>query len=264
MSAPPHADPGRGVFETTLVLEGRPVELEAHLERISASLATLYDAELPAGLREAVLERARALRIGRLRFAIAPTATGPKIAIDAEEIDPAVVFPTAARAVHLRRTTVVGGLGEHKWADRHLLERTEARSLGELPLLVDGDGAVLEAARGSVFTARGGSLRTPPTDGRILLSIARRQVIEVASAAGVEVEEVPLTRGDLLRADEVFLAGSLRGVEPVGAVDGRALPEAGEITRRVGDDLRRRWWWAPAAAPAAAVAGGRPGDPPGR
>src|SRR3954447_11852769 len=38
MPPSPHADPDRGVFETMLVLEGRPVELDAHLERLAASL----------------------------------------------------------------------------------------------------------------------------------------------------------------------------------------------------------------------------------
>lgn len=264
MSAPPHADPGRGVFETMLVLEGRPVELEAHLERIGASLATLYGASPPRDMREQVLARARPLSTGRLRLDVEPAGHGLTVAIDASEVDPAIAFPTAERAVRLRRTTVAGGLGEHKWSDRRLLKRAAAEAPGELPLLLDVDGAVLEAARGSVFAARDGGLRTPPTDGRILLSIARRQAIEAAIAVGIAVDEAPLTRGDLMRADEVFLAGSLRGIEPAGAVDGRALPEPGEVTRRVGDELRRRWWRAPAAAPVAAVAGGRPGDPPGR
>ena len=263
MSAPPHADPGRGVFETTLVLEGRPVELEAHLARIEASLAALYGASAPDELREAVLERARALRTGRLRFAVAPGAAGLETAIDAEEIDPGIVFPGAERAANLSAVIVAGGLGEHKWADRRLLDRAAGRRPGTLSLLLDVDGSVLEAARGSVFAVREGSLRTPPTDGRILLSIARRQAIEVATAAGVEVEETRLTRADLLTADEVFLAGSLRGIEPVGALDGRALPGPSELTRLVGDSLRRRWFQAAAAAPVAAAAAGRPGGPPG-
>src|SRR4051812_42501775 len=54
----PHADPGRGVFETMLVLEGRPVELDAHLERLAASLDALFEAELPGDARRLVLDRA--------------------------------------------------------------------------------------------------------------------------------------------------------------------------------------------------------------
>lgn len=264
MSAAPHADPGRGVFETTLVLYGRPVELEAHLARLATSLAALYDAGPPDDLRAAVLERARPLGTGRLRFAVALARGEPEIAIEAKEIDPTIVFPGRERAARLRTTTVAGGLGEHKWIDRRLLERAAASFPGELPLLLDADGTVLEAARGSVFAVRDGSLRTPPTDGRILLSIARGQAIEVAAAAGVEVAEGRLTRADLLRADEVFLAGSLRGIEPAGALDGRALPGPGELTRLVADSLRRRWFQGAAAAPVAAVAGGRPDGRPER
>src|SRR5262249_31105047 len=149
--------------------EGRPVELDAHLERIDISVATLYGAASPPGLREQILARARPLRTGRLRFTVEPKPGGPATAIDASEVDPAIVFPEWDQAVGLRRTTVADGLGEHKWADRRLLERAAGRAPHALPLLVDVDGSVLEAARGSVFAVRDGGLRTPPTDGRILL-----------------------------------------------------------------------------------------------
>jgi branched-subunit amino acid aminotransferase/4-amino-4-deoxychorismate lyase len=35
-------DPQQGVFETLLVLNGRPIELDAHLARLEASLKALF------------------------------------------------------------------------------------------------------------------------------------------------------------------------------------------------------------------------------
>ncbi len=35
-------DPRKGVFETLLVLDGRPVEWDAHMARLRASLSALY------------------------------------------------------------------------------------------------------------------------------------------------------------------------------------------------------------------------------
>jgi para-aminobenzoate synthetase/4-amino-4-deoxychorismate lyase len=276
MSALPHADPGRGVFETMLVIAGRAVELDAHLGRLSTSVEALYAGAVPPRARAMVLDRAAEIEHGKLRLTVVPRArladreigepsaaiADPALEITAEEVDVGAVFPSAERGATLRSTIVAGGLGEHKWADRDLLERVAAASPGELPLLLDADGAVLEASRASVFLVEDEQLLTPPTDGRILPSIARRQVIEVARAEGIETSEERLALADL-RACEVFLTGSVRGVEPVRSLDGAELAPPGGLSGRVAAGLRRRWR-VPAAAPAAAVAGGRPGGPPGR
>ncbi len=260
MSAPPYADPGWGVFETMLVLAGRVVELDAHIARLSAGVATLYGRDLPVGARTLVLDRAGEVEHGKLRLSFAPPAGA--LRVDAEEVDPAAVFPGPERGIGLRPATVDGGLGEHKWVDRRLLDQIAAPlSHGELPLLLDSDGSVLEASRASVFAIVGERLLTPPTDGRILPSIARAQALEAATAAGIEVREQRLTVDDL-RAAEVFLTGSVRGVEPVKAIDGTALPPVGAISARIAAGLRSRWL-GPAAEPVAVGAAGRRDDPPG-
>jgi para-aminobenzoate synthetase/4-amino-4-deoxychorismate lyase len=256
MSATPHADPGRGVFETMLVLAGRPVELDAHLERIAASLAALYGSPLPDEARSAVLERARNVKHGKLRLTARPDRDRIELRMRTDAIDEASVFPGHGRGTALRSFVVENGLGDHKWADRRLLEAaTVAAPAGEMPLLVDARGATLEAARGSVFAIRRDSLVTPPIDGRILPSIARRQAIEVAAAEGIGVRETRLSLGDL-REGEVFLAGSVRGIEPVCTLDGVELRPPGEISERIADGLRGRWR-VPAAEPVAAAAAGR-------
>jgi para-aminobenzoate synthetase/4-amino-4-deoxychorismate lyase len=264
MSAFPHADPGWGVFETMLVLAGRPVELDAHIERLSTSVGALYGSALPAKARALVADSAREIEHGKLRLTAVPTHGEPALEVTASEIDRRSIFPAADRGATLRSTVVAGGLGEHKWADRRLLDRAAAATPSDdLPLLLDADGAVLEASRASVFVVRAGRLATPPADGRILPSIARQQAIEVAAAEGIATSEERLTMADLL-AGEVFLTGSVRGVEPVLALDGVGLAPPGEVSARVAAGLRARWLRAPAAEPVAAAAGGRRAGRPGR
>lgn len=258
-------DPSKGVFETLLVLDGHPVELEAHLERLAASLKALYGAELPRGADASTRERAGEVQHGKLRLTVTPGSGGGRLTvkITTTEVETARVFPAPERAVALRSIVVKGGLGAHKWADRRLLERADADSPAELPLLLDADGAALEASRGSVFSSGEGYLATPPTDGRILPSIARRQALEVARAEGIAVREEKLTLDDLLRGG-LFLAGSVRGVEPVRLLDGVDLPLPGEISARIAAGLRRRWLPVPQGESVAVVAGGRrAGQPAG-
>ncbi len=255
-----------------LVVAGRVVELDAHIARLSTSVTTLYGSDLPAEARALAIERAGAIKHGKLRLTFVPATEGattgapsrPELRVATEEVEPAAVFPGPERSVALRSTTVEGGLGEHKWVDRRLLDRAAAKLLhAELPLLLDVDGSVLEASRASAFAIVGERVMTPPTDGRILPSIARAQAIEAAIAEGIEIHEERLTPADL-RAAEVFLTGSVRGVEPVKAIDGTALAPPGEISARIAAGLRSRWLREPAAEPVAAGATARRVGPPGR
>jgi para-aminobenzoate synthetase/4-amino-4-deoxychorismate lyase len=246
-----------------LVLDGRPVELDAHLERLAASVAALFGAELPNDAHEVVLDRARGVRHGKLRLTVAPEEGRLEAEVETTEIEPAQVFPSPERGVALRSFVVAGGLGAHKWADRRLLERAAAAGPGELPLLLDTDGSALEASRGSLFSAGKGWLATPPADGRILPGITRLQALEVARAEGIEVREERLTVDDLRRG-EVFLAGSVRGVEPVRFLDGVELSSRGETSARIAAGLRRRWLRVPQGESVAVVAGGRRAGPPAR
>jgi branched-subunit amino acid aminotransferase/4-amino-4-deoxychorismate lyase len=236
--SPARPDPRLGVFETMLVLAGRPVELEAHLARLAASIGTLFGAGLPPRAAALVEERARDLRLGRLRLELVPGEAGLRCQVQAEEIDAGVPFPDEDRGVALHSIRIEGGLGAHKWVDRSLLPTAEAVSA---PLLVEPDGEVLEAGWANVFAAQAGSLLTPAADGRILPGIARRGLIDEARAAGLEVTERALAAEELLMADEVFLTGSLRGVEVAHSLDGAPLGNDRAVSRQVAELLRRRW-----------------------
>jgi para-aminobenzoate synthetase / 4-amino-4-deoxychorismate lyase len=245
-----------------LVLAGRVVELDAHIGRLTTSVEALYGNALPGQARAQVVDRAKEIEYGKLRLTVAPIRRSMRLDVTTSEVDPDSVFPTVERGASLRSHVVAGGLGEHKWADRDLLERIATDSPDELPLLLDADGTVLEASRASVFAIDGERLLTPPTDGRILPSIARQQAIEVAAREGIETGEERLTLDDL-RSAEVFLTGSVRGVEPARLLDGTALVPPGEISGRLAAGLRRRWM-VPAGEPAAAVAAAPPSGPPER
>jgi para-aminobenzoate synthetase / 4-amino-4-deoxychorismate lyase len=263
VAEPMRPDPQSGVFETMLVVDGSPVELDAHLERMGASLEALFGAGTPPVAAELVFEQARSIPLGRLRLTVSPDRDGRlRAEVATAEMGPALVFPSAELATALRSHVVQDGLGAHKWADRRLLEGLEAtQPTGSVPLLIDGDGSVLEASRANVFAVRGGTLLTPPADGRILPGIARRGAIEVAAEEGIEVREEAMGLAVLLQAEEVFLTGSVRGVEFVSSVDGAATAPGGEVSERIVAGLRRRWLGAtePGAAPAPAAA-----PPPGR
>jgi para-aminobenzoate synthetase/4-amino-4-deoxychorismate lyase len=192
----PRPDPARGVFATLLIAGGRAVALEAQLARLAGSLDALYGRTVP-DLGERIAAAARELGDGRLRVDV--TADGIVTLVCGP--------PPATGAVVLHPWTLPGGLGPHKWRDRRLVDALTAASGGAVPLLVDADGAVLEASWANVF-ARGadGVLCTPPADGRILPGIRRAALLAEGAV------EAKLTFEDLAAASELILTSALRAV----------------------------------------------------
>ncbi|MGA2926863.1 MAG: aminotransferase class IV [Solirubrobacteraceae bacterium] len=236
-------DRTEGVFETLLIVDGLPIELEPHLDRLRASVQELFGSELPADTRELVLERAASLALSRLRLTVAP---GPddvlRRDIATAIVDRATLFPAWERAIVLRPFVVPGGLGAHKWADRAALARMESSvAEGCLPLLLDAGGEVLEASRANVFAVEGEVLITPPADGRVLPGVARARAIDAAGSLGIGVREEVLTVDRLLAAGEAFLTGSVRGVEPVRCVDDAEFEPPGDAVGAIAAAMKRNW-----------------------
>ena len=252
MAAHWRPDPAKGVFETLLVLDGRPVELEAHLARLESSLAVLYPGRTRPTLDVPVFDRfcggsTSGASTEALRIEVAP-GVGGKLTTTTERRTASGHFATenggqsSTEGISLAGVSLAGGLGAHKWVDRSFVEQAQAGLPdGALPLIVDEGGAVLEASRANVFAVHGGCLLTPSLDGRVLPGVTRMRVLRSAETLGIEAREGSLFRDDLLTADEVFLSGSVRGIEPAGSLDGDPLPGGGPIAERLAAELRRAW-----------------------
>jgi para-aminobenzoate synthetase / 4-amino-4-deoxychorismate lyase len=199
-------DPALGVFETILVRGGVPVDLRAHLARLERSVSTLYGMELPDDLRTRVLAAAAGAPLQRIRI----VARSDRVELDSEPLaaepapEPVVVAPAV----------LPGGLGAHKWRDRRLVEELAER-VDAVPLIVDLDGDVLEAAYANVFVVEGTHLVTPPLDGRQLPGTVRARVLALHPA-----REERLTLDRIAGADELLLASSIRGIHPARLPDG--------------------------------------------
>ncbi|HST39709.1 MAG TPA: aminotransferase class IV [Conexibacter sp.] len=245
MSRPLQPERAQGVFSTLLVVAGVPQEFDAHLARMHASLRELYDLALPPAAVDEALALARPLALARLRVAVAPGAGGEAVVtLSATAIEREIVLPGRERALELRSVSVADWQGAHKWVDRRLLESLDAAVAPAGALLLDAaDGAVLETTRANIFAVGAdGVLRTPPADGAILPGINRALLLSLARELGFDAREERLALADLAGARELFTSGSVRGVEPVGALDGTALDGPGEVAVALAGALGRRWF----------------------
>ena len=197
----PRPDPAAGVFETVLVRDGAPVALDAHLARLAASCAALGYGSLPAETAARAVALAAKERSARLRITVVP---GEEIAAELAPV------PERAEPVAIAEVTVPGGIGAHKWNDRRLIDALTAHVGPAVPLLVDLDGYVLEAAWANVFVADAdGAMTTPPLDGRILPGVTRARIL-----AGQPVVERAIHLDELLAADTILLSSALAGLIP--------------------------------------------------
>lgn len=120
----------------------------------------------------------------------------------------------------------------------NILAKMEGNLAGCLEaLMLNHKGEIAECSADNVFLAKAGILRTPPIDAGILEGITRNTVIGLAKDAGIEVQEVALTRHDVFTADECFLTGTGAEIIPATKCDGRVIGtgKPGPITRRLRD-----------------------------
>jgi para-aminobenzoate synthetase/4-amino-4-deoxychorismate lyase len=195
-------DPSGGVFETLLAQDGRPQWLAAHLQRLSASVARLYGQRLQPDLAGTV--SAAGMGMVRSRIRVLVTADGA-VAVEASPEPTPATNPPALR---LAPWLLPGGLGTHKWIDRRLLTALGEAEPATVPLLIDGDGTVLEAGWANVWIAEDRRWITPPADGRILPGVTRAALL-ANPAADTRVEPFSLER--MQRADAIFLTSSVSG-----------------------------------------------------
>jgi branched-chain amino acid aminotransferase len=136
-----------------------------------------------------------------------------------------------------------------------MLARRDAVRRGfDLGVMLDTHGRLAEGSVESVFIVKDGTLFTPPL-GLILSSISRRSLIEAAPAMGIKIVERPISREELLGADEIFTSSTSRRVTPVYRIEERSLGEVpGPVSRKIslfmdsvlaGKEERFRHWLYP-------------------
>ncbi|MEH3054787.1 MAG: bifunctional anthranilate synthase component I family protein/class IV aminotransferase [Patulibacter minatonensis] len=202
-------DPAAGVIETLAIRRGVPQRLDRHLARLQGSATALGLAFDESDLRRRlqVVLAETAPREARLRIELVAGAAPFVEVVPFSTTDPAGVL--------LAPVVVPGGLGPHKWRDRSLLAAVAADlPAGATALLLDADGAVLEAAWANLWWEDGGALCTPNAGPRILAGITRDALLAVAPDARL-VEPPPIAA---LAARPLMLS-SARGLTPARLAD---------------------------------------------
>jgi 4-amino-4-deoxychorismate lyase len=242
---------GDGIFETVLVVDGKPRELDLHLNRLARSARLL---ELPAPDRAAWEARVQQV-IDRWSW-----PDSPEMALKlvyTRGVDGGDGTPTGfalgieiARKVRDQRRDGVAAVVLERGIDAGLAERAPwlllgAKSLSYAINMAAGreaarrgadeviftatDGVVLEGPTSNLILVKGRTLRTPPPNIGILPGTTQAGLFRAAERAGWSVKVESVNIDELPDADGVFLASSVRKITRVHTLDRTKLPDSSAL-----------------------------------
>lgn len=241
---------GDGVFETVKVANGVPFALSRHLARLARSAAGLGLAEpdldhIRAGAL-AVVEASGRPQLARMRI----TVTGGIAPLGSERggspLTSIVALGEMKAATPTCDVTTVpwprnergalSGLKTTSYGENVRALAYAAERGGSEAVFANTAGNLCEGTGTNVFMVVGGRLLTPPLSAGCLAGVTRALVIEWSGAAE---EDVPLSA--LAGAEEAFLSGTTRDVQPIRSVDGQALRAApGPVTKKAAEVFAMR------------------------
>jgi branched-chain amino acid aminotransferase len=237
---------GDGVFETIKIAAGVPFAMTRHLKRLRRSALGLGLAEpdleaIKAGAL-AVVAASEPPPLARMRI----TFTAGKAPLGSERgNDPSTTSIVAMAAQPFPAPSVDVVVVPWPRNERGALSGLKTTSYGENvralayanerggseAIFGNTVGQLCEGTGTNVFVVKGGRLLTPPLPSGCLAGVTRALVIEWA---GAEEEELPLEA--LAEADEAFLSGTTRDVQPIRNVNGNPLPAApGPVTKKAAE-----------------------------
>ncbi len=247
---------GDGVFEGIRIYSGTVFRLREHIERLYESARHIL-LEIPLGreqMTQAVLDtvKANAKQDGYIRLVITrgPGTLGldphkcshPQVIIIVDDIS---MYPAESYEKGLRVVTA-SIIRNHPNALNprikslnylnNILAKIEADRAGcQEAIMLNHIGEVAECTADNIFLVKHGNLRTPHLAAGILEGVTRNLVIELARAAKIPVQEMALTRHDVLSAEECFLTGTGAEIAPIVECDGRTIGNGkpGPITRQL-------------------------------
>ena len=243
-----------GVYEVCAVHNARPVDEEAHLDRLERSLAEL-DIAAPMSRAAMKIVVRETLARNRIRNGIIymqvtrgvasrehnyPAGLKPVLVVTARHSDP------ARRASVLRAGISVITVPDQRWARcdiksisllPNVLARQAAKERGvQEAWQVDADGMVTEGAATNAWIVDStGVLRTRPADGGILNGIVRQTIIELLDELGMTFEERAFSVEEALSARECFSTASTLAVFPVVNIDGQNISDGkpGAVSQQI-------------------------------
>ena len=229
---------GDGVYDVATVLNGQLLDAEFHLARLGRSCAAIaltnphtvaewtdmmHELLRQTGVAEGLVYLQVTRGIAERDFAF-PRDTPPTAFAYART--KALLDDPNVKGVHVVTTPDI------RWARRDIkatsllapvLAKQYAKEQGAFEAFMHMDGIITEGGSSNAFMVRNRTVITQPLTHTILAGVTRHIILDIAEAAGFEVEERGFSIEEALSADELFLSSATTFVLPVIQLDGKTI-----------------------------------------
>ena len=230
---------GDGVYEVSAVLDGRLIDVEAHLARLERSCGEIGLA-LPWSRQELIdihreLIARNDLREGGVYLQVTRGAADRDFAFPANASPTLVMFTQArnmANAPAAKTGIKVIGTPDLRWSRRDIksvnllapvLAKQAAAEAGVQEAWMVEDGLVTEGASSTAWIVSGHSLISRPLSQKVLPGITRAAVLAFVAESGFAFDQRAFTLAEALAADEAFITSATSFVMPVVSIDGQTI-----------------------------------------
>lgn len=227
-----------GVYEVIPVFSGNPFRLKEHMERLRNSLDGIslqldYDRKKWQSLIDQLLALNRVTGDSSIYIQVTRGVAERNHFYQAGSTPTVFIY-----CKPLQETDVSRGVGavlheDIRWEYCHIkavallpnvmLKQYAREKDGSIEAILYRDGYITEGAASNVFTVTGDTVSTPPKSNRLLPGITRDLVVELISESLYQCREVPVSKAELLQADEIWITSSTLGIAPVVRLDGRPV-----------------------------------------
>jgi len=246
---------GDAVWEGLRLYHGRIFRLDEHLARLRRSAQALAFAQIPSD-EEIIAEIRRTLAANNMTDNVHVRLTltrgvkitsgmdprlnqsGPTLIVLPEHKAPVYDAGGITLITSSVRRTAPDSLDpkiHHNNLLTSILAKIEANAAGaDDAVMLDQHGFVAETNATHIFLVSGGVVRTPTT-AACPEGITRQVVLDLAVSAGLVTETGDYSLTQLYCADEMFVTGTMGGLTPVLALDGRTIGDGkpGPVTARL-------------------------------
>ena len=234
---------GFGLFETLRVSRGRPLYIEDHLRRMLGSIADLdKDGDNPFTIGQLLIMVDSAFENYRDGEGVLKIiAYRKETAWDTVLITRPYPYSEEdyRRGFSLREARCARSAGSlllrHKTMNylENYLERAEAKRLGfDDAYFVNTEQVVTECTASNIFVVSGREFLTSPVEAGLLPGTMRARLLSIAPELGIRIQEQPISKEMLIKADKIILTNALIGAMPVRRI--------GDISYAIDNDLIKR------------------------
>jgi branched-chain amino acid aminotransferase len=224
-------EPGTGhIYEVIRILEGVPVFLEDHLERMHESLALVGQISIKSTeeVRNLIslLIKSNGTKNGNVKFVVGESLPDGILLymIPHSYPDEAMYENGIATAVlKLERTNPNAKIVNTSYKEI-VAEFIKDKRVYEA-LLVNREGCITEGSRSNVFFVASDTLMTPPLKD-VLGGITRKKIIDIAKSAGIPFRETDIRLELINELQGAFMSGTSPKVLPISRIDKTEIPSA--------------------------------------